>query len=872
MAKLPLIELPISPGVMTEETDRGAKGRWKDGDKIRFRQLLPEKLGGWILSSLGTDDGDIDTDEDNTDFNGASVNYGAAATVITMDANVDVLDTDPVWLFGDSKTGGIGIVTIASGGGDGSFLPVTDTNVTAAAGDVVLFEMLDEFSQSQSITAGGLSGDDTITIDAGVTTYLKAGTIVTIALQAGGFHHTTLESTLSGGAMILDLANPLPSDATLTNSVRIYAAGSEFLDPGNDVSYIFRFLANSPGASTQLILTEALPEDVGTADIDIRPFQLTAADGDQAASATLTVTPATDFAITANTPFPDGFIILPSFLQEQDRFLGFCRAVHDWTDLEGQNWAAIGTDEKLYVINDGTLFDITPIRDSGTLIDPFTTTALSRTVSVLDVSHGLQVGDYVRYTGATSPLGGLLLNDEFTVDTVTDSDNYTFLADHPATGSVVSGGGSVSFEYDISIGPSGNVTVSGWGTGLYGEGGWGEGNPLSGILLQARVWSLDNFGEDLLAAPNGGSLYHWDRTNGPTTRAVVVPTAPATIQWMLVSPESRHVIAFGAGTGQQSAPGDADKLLIRWSDQEDFTTWIPSTVNLAGDLRLDVGSEIITAVESRGDIIVNTDESLHAMQFIGGTLVFGLRHLGQSVTVIGPNASRDVNGIVFFMGEDDFLAYDGVLRVLDCDIRNQVFDDLNSAQGRKVFCSINKLFTEIWWLYPDSSSEVNTRYAKYNYKDQVWDYGTIERTAFHDSSGFLDAPYATFDGVIFEHESGVDDTDSDGVAQPMDSFLESWDMEGEEGGTHLVHIDKLVPDFKTLVGSIDVRLKGREYPQSAAQTTKGPYTIISTTAKQDVRMKARQLAIRVESDALGDNWRMGTWRAGTRIKSRRGGS
>ena len=341
---------------------------------------------------------------------------------------------------------------------------------------------------------------------------------------------------------------------------------------------------------------------------------------------------------------------------------------------------------------------------------------------------------------------------------------------------------------------------------------------------------------------------------------------------MLVSPEARHVVAFGAGTGSAASPGDPDKLLIRWSSSENFLDWIPSSVNTAGDLRLDKGSQILTAIESRGDIIVMTDESLHAMQFIGGVLVFALRHLGQSVSIIGPNAAVDVNGIVFFQGEDDFLVYDGVLRVLECEVRNTVFDDLNSAQGDKVYASVNKLFTEVWFFYPDGGSETNTRYVKFNYKDAVFDFGTIERTAFHDSSAFLIKPYATQDGKLYLHETGVDESDSDGVLHAMDSFIETWDAELEAGGHHIMHISKMVPDFKTLVGSVDLLLTGREYPQdgSGLTTVKGPFTISPTTDRQDVRMRARQINYRITSDALGDDWRMGTWRANVKPHGRRG--
>ena len=216
--------------------------------------------------------------------------------------------------------------------------------------------------------------------------------------------------------------------------------------------------------------------------------------------------------------------------------------------------------------------------------------------------------------------------------------------------------------------------------------------------------------------------------------------------------------------------------------------------------------------------------------------------------------------------------YDGVLRVMDCDVRNQVFDDLNEDQGEKVYCGVNKLFTEVWWLYPSSSSNTNNRYVKYNYKDRLWDFGTLERTAWHDSSRFLNGkPYATQAGKIYQHETGVDDMDENGILQAMSSRIESGDMEVDPNGQYLMHIGAMIPDFKTLTGSIDLTLRGRGYPQRTALKSRGPFTITSSTERQSVRIRSRQISFLIQSDALGDDWRMGTWRAEARPHGRRGG-
>ena len=871
MAELPTIELEVAAGLMTEQTERGAKGRYFDCDKVRFRQLLPEKLGGWILSSLGTEDGEIE--HATSQFTGLSATYVATATMIPLESAFTVDDNDDVWLFGTSATGVWGTRSINDVNAiQGAFRFDLDAAVTASIGDAFLIEYPDEFGGADDVVSGGTTGSVNLVLTTGVTTYLTAGAVIRVDTTAGT-HWTVLKNNLMSGATAITLRDPLPGnvDNSGANGLRIFASTSDIVDTTNNLSYVIRFLAIGIAAATTVRLTESLPEDADGLDINIFPFQATMADGDQVSTTTLVIDPASTNGNADGSNFPESIVMAPDFQQDQICYEGVARALHDWADLENELWLSIGTHNKLYLVNNGVLFDITPIRDSGTLASPFDTTLDDQTVVVNDAAHGVSVGDFVRFSGAAT-VGGLDLNDEFQVATVIDSDMYTIEADFPATSSVVGGGGAVSYEYDIAAGNESATTVFGWGTGAYGAGFYGIGQAGVGVTEPLRIWSLDNFGEDLLASPNGGSLYHWDRTGGPSTRAVLVDTAPFTMQRMLVSPQSRHTIAFGAGTGSAATPGDPDKLFIRWADQESFTIWVPSATNLAGDIRLDVGSEIITAIESRGDIIIWTDESLHALQFIGGEFVFAVRHLGQSVKIIGPNAGIDVNGVVHFMGEDDFLIYDGVLRVMNCDVRNQVFDDLNTAQGAKVFAAVNKLFTEVWWFYPDAGSETNTRYVKYNYKDQVWDFGTITRTAFHDSSAFLaQKPYGTFDGKLYQHETGTDEADDVGVLQPMTSFLKTWQMEIDGVGASVMHVKEMIPDFKDLTGSIDLTLEGRGYPQRSTLTTKGPFTITSATEKQDVRFRSRQVAFEVRSDALGDFWRMGTWKAEARPHGRRGG-
>ena len=864
--RLPAHNLEIPVGVVTEETDRGTRGRWNNSNKIRFRQGLVEKLGGWILASFGTENGEQNLNTVQQRI--ASGTYGAGANTINLATAISGADNDTVWLFDDSVIGGLGGRTITES--DGDFVLTASAVVTASIGDAVIIEYPDEFTGGSTVVAGGTLGSTMLTLGSTVNTYLKAGTVVSIELLGGGTQFTSLLNNLVGGATQIMLRDALTDAVAAGSPVRIYVSESDFVDEAGTRSFVIRFLANAPVASTQLIVTEAIPDDITAGDIDIRPFQATMLDGVHAATTVMTIDPVTVFAISSVAVFPDGLVILPQFQVQQICYEGVDRALHDWSDLTDQQWLALGTNSKLYVINEGVLFDITPIRTTAILTDPFTTILASRTVVVTDVAHGAQALDRVRFSGATVPTAGIDFNDEFEIDTILNADTYEITAPFPATASVT-GGGTVTLEYDISAGPTSNVTQTGWGTGGYGLGFYGIGQAGVGILVPLRIWSLDNFGEDLLASPNGETLFHWDRSAGPTTRAIVVPTAPATIQRMLISPQARHVIALGSGTGSFTSPGDPDKLFIRWASQENFADWIPLVTNTAGDLRLDIGSQILTAIESRGDIIIFTDESLHALQFIGGEFVFALRHLGQSVSIVGPNAAVDVNGVVRFMGEDDFLIYDGVLRVLQCDVRNTVFEDFNVAQGSKVYGAVSKQFTEVWWFYPSAQSNENDRYVKYNYKENAWDFGTIDRTAFHDSSRFLTKPYGTDDGKLYQHETGVDEVTDSGSLQPMVTLLESGESEVETAGEHLMHVGAMIPDFKTLVGSIDLTLFGVAYPQSPTVITKGPFTVISTSDRIPLRFRARQVAIRIESDAIGDNWRMGEWRAEARPHGRRGG-
>ena len=433
---------------------------------------------------------------------------------------------------------------------------------------------------------------------------------------------------------------------------------------------------------------------------------------------------------------------------------------------------------------------------------------------------------------------------------MTGLDTYTITHTVAASGTAT-GGGEVAIEYDISCGLESDGILSGFGTGDYGEGTYGTARAGSSFQALARVWSLDNWGEDLMASPSGGALYYWDRSLGPNSRAVIVPNAPRNIEFMLVSPDDRHVIAYGANL---ASTGEQDRMFVRWCAGEDFDDWTSTDENDAGSKRLDIGSRLITAVRSRDQALVLTDRAAYGQSYVAGDLVFDFRPLGESMKPVSRHSGVDVNGVIYFMGEDDFYIYDGTLRVMECEIATYVFKDINRSAQSKVHARVNREFTEIWWSYPAVGSSENNRTAIFNYKDNLWYISTIPRECGLDRNRRYGVPVAFRNGQMFLHETGVN-ADS----APLTAFLESFEAEIDEGGNGYGLVNALIPDFKRLTGSIDMNLFGRNYPASA-QVNSAVRNVLPATERVDIRFRKRQMGLRVESNDLGDDWRMGKWR------------
>jgi hypothetical protein len=547
---------------------------------------------------------------------------------------------------------------------------------------------------------------------------------------------------------------------------------------------------------------------------------------------------------------------------------GVPRSNHDWVALDGTKYLAVGTEKRLYIIeSDLGVTNITPIRETGSLTNPFSTDTTgaydpngsdASFFNVLDTTHGVAVGDIVEFDSFTSPVGGIAVNGSFECISVTDTNNYICQGANAATSTVSGGGGVGNYTYEITVGTGQSGVSVGYGTGKYGQETYGSPRQQSTLVKELRTWSLDNWGEDLIASPRGGEIYNWDKSVGLGTRAQEITQAPDTNLRVIVSPENRQLIALGAHNGTA-----ADPLFVAWTDNEDFTTWIPAVGNTAGDKRLDQGSELVTGLPTRVGILIFTDRSVHIMQPTGGNEIYSFRQIGSGISIAGPAAVADANGVVYFMGSTNFYVFDGTLRVLPCPVWTRIFDSkqttsLNHEQSFSTFCSHNKDFNEVWWFYPSTTSTENDLYVVYNYLEGIWYYGTMDRASFHDFSPFFDAPFGfDNDANLYLHESGVN---ANGA--PMTSFIEGSDLSVADGD-EMMFISKLLPDFDRMTGSVSVELKGRKWAQ-ADQFTSGPYVVAASDSEVGVRIRARHIAMRVTQSGLGQSFRMGSWRVRAR--------
>jgi hypothetical protein len=547
------------------------------------------------------------------------------------------------------------------------------------------------------------------------------------------------------------------------------------------------------------------------------------------------------------------------------------------------------TNIKIYIERDGAYFDITPLRATETLgANPFAGNGTT-TVTVTDTAHGGNTDDYVTFSGATGTYD-TTFNAEFKI-TVIDANSYT-ISTAPTTITAGSyGGAAVVAKYQINVSAPIEVAITGWGAGKWGFGDWGVGT--SGTI-PLRVWSQNNWGEDLIFVYRGGPLYIWDATNGLTTRAVLVSSlvgadaeVPSVVNFVFVSDQSRFTFCFGCDDYGSSI---LNPMLIRWSDQESITSWTVSATSQAGSLQLSHGSEIITAIQARQEIVVFTDSTLYSLQYQGPPTVWGAQLLGDNISIQSPNAAAIASGIVYWMGIDKFYKYDGRVATLRCDLREYIFSDINQTQNLQVFASTSEGFNEVWWFYCSAGSTQINRYVVYNYGEDIWYYGTnLGRTAWIDS-GLRDYPVAaTYNFNLVNHEEGVDNNETSTPAA-ITSTITSSQFDIDDGQT-FGFIYRVLPDltFRTSTSGTTPQVTltlipfqnsgtGANDPASTAGTSASTVQRTSSVNIQEftgqvfMRLRGRQMVFQIDCNTLGTQWQLGAPRIDIKPDGRRGNS
>jgi hypothetical protein len=588
---------------------------------------------------------------------------------------------------------------------------------------------------------------------------------------------------------------------------------------------------------------------------------------------------------------------------------GTCRQLWGWVTTFSDNFLALGTNEKVYIESGGIFNDITPLLQTSTAgVTTFSAVNGSSVITVTDTTLPVtSVGSYVTFSGVTAlGLGGnitqAVLQQNYKINSIISGTQYTIIAKSNTTGLPVvanasdtgNGGAAVVSAYEIPIGNASLVYGYGWGAGGWSRGGWGSGTSQP-ILTPQRDWWFDNFDNDLVSNIRNGAIYYWERgalTNPAISLAVRARTlssfattygrdpnaVPVRAMQVLVSQNDKHLIAFGAVPFGSTNVADFDPMLIRWASQDDPFQWAPTALNSAGDLRVSRGSRIVRALPTRQEILVWTDSSLYSLQFLGTTDVFSLQEYADNISVMSPRAVASASNITYWMGADKFYAYSGRIETLPCTVREYVFGDLNYDQSDQIVCGTNEGFNEVWWFYPSANSATNNRYVVFNHLERVWYYGEMSRTAWLDSP-LRKKPQAvatnvtTQIGTIYNHEDGVDDDTA-----AMTCFIQSNDIDLEDGDKFVL-TKRVIPDIH-FIGSesvspqVTMKVRSRNFPGADLSNGDDTANVVATsvevfTQQVFIRTRARQLALRVESDAIGTQWQLGTPRVDGRTDGAR---
>ena len=588
-------------------------------------------------------------------------------------------------------------------------------------------------------------------------------------------------------------------------------------------------------------------------------------------------------------------------------FVGVCRQMWNWITTYSDNLLALGTNERVYIETGGVYHNITPF---DTALAGSNTFAVSNGVALVTVTTTtalpawLDTGELVLIAGM-SALGGVPAVEINGIRTVTKTgaNTFTFVTTTAATSNAsVSGAG---FTVQVEIEPGNAITVAGlgWGAGTWGRDAWGLGTTTGGINLPQRDWWFDNFDNDLVMNIRNGAGYWWERgavadpTTSLATHAITLqayatangddPNAvPVKIMQLLVSQQDRHLIAFGSVPFGSTSTADFDPMLIRWASQDDPSQWDPTPVtSTAGDLRVSRGSRIVRAVPTRQEVLVWTDSHLYTLQFLGTADVFGLQEYADNISIASPRSMVSIANITYWMGKENFYAYTGRVETLPCTLRNHVFMNINEAQADQIICGTNGQWNEVWWFYPTANSNYNNAYVIYNYVEQIWYYGSIDRTAW------LDTPLRNFplgantpitvsgsvvttgSGYLYSHENGLNDD-----TLPIDSYIQSSPFDLDDGDNFML-IRRIIPDVnfdESTATNPEATLTviPRNFPGGSAQSDAADsQRVIQTTANQYtnqvfMRARARQMAFKIRSENLGVQWQLGA----PRLDARQDGS
>jgi hypothetical protein len=593
---------------------------------------------------------------------------------------------------------------------------------------------------------------------------------------------------------------------------------------------------------------------------------------------------------------------------------GPVRAQHTWTDLNGRKYAALGTSKVLIIYYEGGFYDITPINADQTGCT-FDSTTTDDEVTVNLTSHGLSAGDYFKFKSVTLPGGGVtgyttadFTTNVFEVIATPTGNTFTITMPSNESGTGMSAQGSATLNSYITIGPVFQTPAYGWGTDTWSAGAWGEESSVTNVTLDPGSWSLDNYGQLLVATVRNGATYTWNPSTAGALdiRATVVANAPTVSLMSLVSDRDRHLFLMGTETTIGS-PSTQNKMFIRFSNQEDINVWNPTATNTAGTFLLDQGNEIITAVQGKDYVLVLTDQAAYQIQFVGPPFTFSIRQVGSNCGCLGQHAAVFAQGAVFWMGfGGGFFMYDGTVKQLPSLVEDFVFTTQGDALGinynanQIAYGYHNSLYNEVGWYYAASGSQQINRNVVFNFLEQTWTTGSLARTSYNDAQTYA-LPYATqftvntipsfptINGATntygsskyWAHEIGVNEVDANGVSTAITSYIQSgdYDLDVQQGmagdGENIMRVSRFIPDFKNLSGNAKVTMFFRNYPNQAEQSDSngplitGPFTCNSTTTFVSTRVRGRQVSLKIENDAVNQSWRYGTLRLDIQAGGRR---